>query len=165
MLEVKLPYYPQQTATLSESPFGVPELSCPKIYENPLNNKVILRIDVLESLRDLLGDNCLYYRDHLYKLVSGNVPDFNKMLNSYYSKFPHFREYMNEEFYFGDTSRPISDRTLEHMNSLILQFETKVRSLCELAGGKYLVYTHYFLYYAYASKELVPQIDGGFVIC
>lgn len=165
MSEVKLPYYPQVQATMSASPFGVPEISCPTIYDTPLSNKFILRIDLLAPLTRLMGDECMRNRAKLYELVSGNTVEPRKLLKSYYSKFPMFREFVNDEFYFGDTSKDIYDRILAHMQRTINDCANETQDACILTGGKYLVMTHDFLYYAYKSRHAIPKVVGGTVIC
>lgn len=165
MSEVKLPYFPKQVATLNVSPFGVPELSCHKIYEQPLPNKVVFRVDVLESIRDIFGDECLYYRDYLYNIVAGNTANFGQSIRNLYKKFPTFRTFVNDEFYFGDTSRPIADRIKDMVQDRLTFSADNSKQYCMMSGGKFLVYTHYYLYFAFANKDVTPKIDGGIIVC
>ena len=122
-------------------------------------------MDLLEALRPILGDECMHYRQSVYNWMAGNTPDFSKTLHNFYRKFPHFRTYVNEEFYFGDTDVSISDRIQKQLADLLLEKGKQVYSTCDQSGGKLLTYTHYKVYYAYARKELIPEISGGTIIC
>lgn len=165
MSEVKLPYYPKQIAILSESPFGVPELDCHKIYDSPLPNKIIYRIDMLEAVRTILGNEALFYRDQVYKLISGHVSDYGKCMQSFYNKFPAFREFVNSEYYYGERSIPITTRIKSGLHASINDRVQEINSICQASGGKYLVYTHCYLYFAFNLVCKVPACEGGIVIC
>ena len=167
MLPIKIPYYPHVQATLTETVFGAVEISCPEIYETALTNKIIVRVDLLECLRPLWGDNCQIYRCLLYRLVSGSCSedDHRKLFASFYRKYKPITAYVNNLYNYGEKQIPIVERTLSAIRELINTYREEVMLELSAKGGKYLVATHDYLYYAFTPGVVLPNIKGAKVIC
>ena len=164
MSQVKLPYYPQIQAIMSVSPFGVQEINLKDIYNHPIPNKTVVRIDLLESLRDTLGDACMFNRDILYRMCSGG-DNCEALLLSYYRKFRTVRSLVNEQYFYYDDTAPINDRIFKSLREIINAYGAEVMDKMEASGGKYLVSTHDFVYFAFNLSMPVPVVKGGTLIC
>ena len=114
MLPIKLPYYPKIEATCRETRFGAMEISVPTVYDKPVAGKVIVKVDTLECLRELLGDDCFICRELLYTILAGEHEfyDVNDVFASYYRKYKPVTAYVNEKYYYGDASVPILERSI-----------------------------------------------------
>jgi hypothetical protein len=165
--QVKIPYYPKVEAHTHETTFGATEVSCPQIYETPLSNIHIVRVDLLECLRDVLGDNCFIYRDNLYKLLAGSCTkeEHVELFASYYRTYKGVTTYVNNLFYYGETDVPIIVRTLEPLRDKINEYRDVMIKLLTDSGGKYLLHTHDYLYYGFRCTNNIPDVKGLKVIC
>lgn len=133
----------------------------------PLNGIRIARIDLLECLRSTFGDNCFIYRDLLYKLVSGtgNKQEHLELFASFYRKYVGITEYVNQLYYFGESDIPIVPRVLQEVREVINDYRSEVAKQFESAGGKYLLHTHDYLYYAFKGNNSIPEVKGLTIIC
>ena len=150
---VKIPYYPNVQATLTETIFGAVEISCPDIYNKAIPNKVIVRVDLLECLRSIWGDDCQIYRCLLYKLVSGtcSTEEHRQLFASFYRKY-----------------KPITtiiERTVVPVRAMIEDYRNEVSEVFTAKGGKYLTRTHDYVYYAFVPGAALPEMKGITVIC
>lgn len=167
MYEVKLPYYPKVNAMATETRFGAVEVTTPRIYEEPIAGKFIVRVDTLTVLKERIGEACFAYRELVYAIVAGTDSpyDYRKLFASFYKKYPEFRGYVNDLYFYGDTSIPIIDRVVDKLRELITGYRDSVASCFDGAGGKYLLYTHDFIYYAFRNKDVIPKREGLCLIC
>lgn len=149
------------------TPFGVQEIDCPTVYEKPVPDKIILKVDILELLRDRLDDQCFDCRKLLYCIFSGGKGyyDCNEVFLSYYRKFASFRKLVNDAYYYGDETVPLFERVVKPIREELNDHTATMQDILKNAGGKYLIATHDQLYYAFISKELLPEVIGGTVIC
>lgn len=141
------------------------EINQPHIYDKPISGKVILRVDTLECLRGIFGDSCFIYRDSLYNLLSGNSTDINRVFASYYRRYVGLTNYVNNEFSFGDDESPLLNRVIESLRDKIDSYRNDVFELLNNRGGKYLVTTHDYIYFAFKDTAKLPEIKGVFIIC
>lgn len=165
--QVKIPYYPKVVAQQRETTFGAVEVNCPDIYMTPLSNMTIVRVDLLECLRKSFGDNCFIYRDLLYKLVSGSgdKQEHLEIFASFYRKYSGITEYVNQIYYFGETDIPIVPRVLQEVRATVDDYKNNVAGIFESAGGKYLLHTHDYLFYAFRGNNTIPDMEGLTLIC
>lgn len=165
--QVKLPYYPKIVAQCNETTFGAIEISCPKVYESPIDGLRVVRVDLLECLREELGDNCFIYRDMLYKLLSGSCSKVEhlELFQSYYRRYTGIMQFVNELYYYGESEIPIVPRVLQRVRDMINSYREDMMVLMQSSGGKFLVQTHDYLYFAYKGNTMVPDIKGVTVIC
>lgn len=166
MFQVKLPYC-KIMATVSETPFGVQELDCPKVYDKPIQNKIILRVDILDKLHDRFDAPCFAYREIIYALFSGSKGyyDCNDIFYSYYRKFASFRKIVNEAYYYGDDRIPLFERVVMPIRDELNKHTAQTIKLLHDNGGKYLTSTHDYVYFAFPIGSNVPEIPGGVKIC
>lgn len=164
---VKIPYYPKEMATVTETTFGAMEISCPQIYETAIKGKVIVRIDLLECLRPIWGDDCQIYRCLLYKLVSGSCSEEeHKMLfASFYRRYKYITKYVNNLYNYGEKEIPIIRRALNPIRERITEYRESMLEEFNNAGGKYLVSTHDYVYFAFVPGVEIPDIKGVKIIC
>lgn len=149
----------------TETPFGTVEISKPDLYDTPIPDKVILKVDTLDCLRPLLGSNCFICRDLLYSLLSGSHEDINKLFASFYRRFPEIRAYVNDKFLYGDESVPLLERSLFPLRKQVDDYRVDVFNDLNSRGGKYLVTTHDYIYFAFKSTAVLPDIKGAIKIC
>ena len=164
---VKIPYYPHVEATMKETNFGAIEITCPQIYETAIKGKVIVRIDLLECLRPIWGDDCQICRGLLYQLVSGSCPDdvHKKLFASFYRKYKNITIYVNNHYNYGETTIPIVERTLHPIRNIINSYKDDIDEMMSSSGGKYLTTTHDYIYYAFVPGSELPDIKGAKIIC
>lgn len=167
MLQVKLPYYPKIEATMSETKFGAIETTEPKIYDRPINGKIIVKVDTLDCLRELLGDECFICRELLYTILAGEHQIYNceEVLASFYRKYSKITEYINEKYYYGDESVPLLERAVLPLREKVNDYYSKVVEQLSNSGGKYLLHTHDYVYYAFNTSAKLPDIKGAEIIC
>mgnify|MGYP001048602589 CR=1 FL=1 len=163
---VKLPYC-RVEVQVTETPFGVMEIDNPKVYDTPIPNRVIYRLDLLDILRDRLDTQCFDCRVLLYNMLAGNhgAYDCNEIFLSYYRKFPSFRKLVNDAYYYGDETASIFDRVVKPLREELNAHSENMHKILESAGGKYLIATHDKLYYGFKFQEMIPETLGGVVIC
>ncbi|MCM1219035.1 MAG: hypothetical protein NC548_31520 [Lachnospiraceae bacterium] len=165
---VKMPYYPKIAASCMETTFGALEISCPLLYETPIDGLCIVRVDLLECLRDILGENCMMYRDMCYKLVSGSCTtqqEHIEIFSSAYRRFSRFTKYVNDVYYYGESDIPIIPRVLNPVREIIEKYRDTVMNILVQSGGKFLTNTHDYLYFAYKGTTAPPVMKGLTVIC
>lgn len=168
MLQVKLPYYPYVMATYTETAFGAVEVNPADVYNTPIEGMRILKIDLLESIRDCVGSNAMLYRDLLYKLVAGSCSSMEEHLllfESSYRRYAVFTGYVNDLFYYGESSVPLVARVLNELRDKINKQKDSITELVLSSGGKYLLHTHDYLYFGFKGNVTIPDIDGSSVIC
>lgn len=163
MPQVKLPYY-RITVPTHVTHFGVPEVECKNLYDKAVPDKVIVRVDNLNCLRGKLDDSCFICREILYNMLAGNK-DYQTILMSYYRKFQSFRILVNDAYYYGDDTIPIVERVLLPLRQEINEFAQKTSGKLKDAGGKYLVLSHDYLFYAFHDSSRVPEIEGAKYVC
>ena len=167
MLPVKLPYYPKIEATMRETRFGAMEISVPEIYDKPVSGKVIVKIDCLNCLRELLGNDCFICRELLYTILAGEHPlyNVNDVFASYYRKYANVTAYVNDMYYYGDDSIPILERCILPLRDKVNTYKDDLFQLLNDSGGKYLISTHDYLYFAFLPNAKLPEIKGAEIIC
>lgn len=152
---------------MRETRFGAVEISVPKIYNQPLANKVIARVDTLACLREQFGDEPFICRELIYTILAGEheLYDVNNVFASYYRKYKTITEYVNEKYYYGDDSIPMLERCILPLRNEVNSYRDDVLETFTNAGGKYLVQTHDFVYFAFTPNAKVPDMKGVKVIC
>ena len=167
MSPVKLPYYPKVQATMHVTRFGAVEISESRIYNTPIPGKVILRVDCLDCLRDKFGDDCFICRELFYTILSGEHPIYNanEILASYYRKYKTFTDYVNDRYFYGDASIPLLERCALPLRERVDAYKNEMMQYLSDMGGKFLIQTCDFLYYAFNSTARIPEVKGAKVIC
>lgn len=143
-------------------------MSCPTLYDTPIDGMSIAKIDLLECLRGVLGDNCMLYRDMYYKLVSGSCStqaEHIEIFASAYRRFRQFTEYVNNIYYYGETNIPIIPRVLNPIRDIIDDYKSSVMTTMSAVGGKFLMNTHDYLYYSFKNNCEIPEMKGLLIIC
>ena len=167
---VKMPYYPQILVTQRKTRFGVSEIQPQDLYENPITGKYIVRVDLLYSLQDLWGSKWLSARNMTYELISGNRDDnaCARLLASYYRKYAEVAEHINNlDAFVGDAEASLSQLVLEEAVKTVKNYELESSLYLSNRGGKYLVSTHAYLYFAFRSNPsaILDNLEGAVLIC
>lgn len=167
MSSIKLPYHPEVVSQVHVTRFGVSEITTPLVYETPIKDKVLVRVDLLEALRGAWGDSALHARSTTYSLVSGNCDDvmLRQRLASYYRKYAKVMYYVNTVYEQGSVGEPLVDQILLDVKRLISEYTEMISDTMDTAHGKYLVTTHLYAYYAFNNKDSIPKLEGLKVIC
>lgn len=164
MYSLKLPYYPQMTVMAENTPSGLVEISRPELYNVPLQNKVILRVDLLACLTPIIGETCLIYREYIYNIIAGKG-DVATLFGHLYRRHKQLLCYVNDIATYGDNSVPLIDRCVEPLRNQVRNYETELKDSLGAKGAKYLVTTHGYLYVCYNKGMEVPAVSGGTCIC
>jgi len=143
------------------------EISEPTIYDKPVIGKVILRVDTLDCLRNILGDDCFICRELLYTILAGDhvIYNVNDVFASYYRKFKPVREYVNNLYFYGDNTIPILERSILPLREKVNNYRKEVIETVCGCGGKFLVQTHDYVYFAFIPTAKLPDIKGAKIIC
>lgn len=163
---VKLPYWPGEKVEVTQTRFGNQEISKPHLYDTAIPGKHIVRIDLMECLRPILGSNCLYARKRLYDFISGNSDDETrrKLLAHYYRKHKDITLYINELCLYGEEDVDLLETVQANLKQTIDEYTRKVMSTLDAMGYKYLVTTHNYLYYA-SRSTIELSLLGAEIIC
>lgn len=147
--------------------FGAVEISEPLIYNKPIKDKVILRVDTLECLRETLGNDCFICRELLYTILAGEhiLYNVNDVFASYYRKYKKVTAYVNEMYYYGDASVPILERSILPLREKVENYRNEIVDTITNSGGKFLVQTHDFVYFAFVPDARIPDVKGAKIIC
>lgn len=167
MSSIKLPYHPEIVSQVHVTRFGVSEITTPLVYETPIKDKILVRVDLLEALRNVWGDSALHARSTTYSLVSGNCDDevLRQRFASYYRKYSKVMGYINTVYEQGSVGIPLLEQVLADVKTLISAYTEQVSNVMENAHGKYLVTTHLYAYYAFIEKSKIPNLEGLKLIC
>lgn len=152
---------------MNETRFGALEITTPTIYETPINGMQLVRVDTLECLRELLGDDCLCARNTTYSVVSGSCEStvWQARMASYYRKYPKVTIFINKIFEYGDISKPLGEQVSQSLMEMIQDYSKELLQKFDDAGGKFLVSTHCYLYFKFAESATVPEVEGVKLIC
>lgn len=147
--------------------FGAVEVSENRIYNKPINSKVIVRVDLLECLRETFGNECFICRELLYTILCGEhaIYDVNSVFASFYRKYPKVTEYVNDIYHYGNNSIPILERAILPLRERVNNYRDEMMKILSSSGGKYLLHTHDFLYFAYTPNAKIPDVQGVKIIC
>lgn len=167
MSQAKLPYYPGKLTELYVTPTGLMEISDPMIYEQPLQNgKIIARVDSLEALRPIMGNEIFLCRKLLYELISGSTTrNPRELFAGFYRKYKKLTKFVNDEYTFGDDTVDIYTRCINQLMDMVHTFHDAAYNKMRARSGKYLIDTHGYTYYAFTCKEYIPDIEGLKLIC
>lgn len=162
----RVPYYPEIDAMYNETTFGIQEMTPKGIYDKPCPNHHIFRFDLLEALREHLGDSAMVYRDFLYNMISGAKGRNNSYIYSsvLYSHFPSCRPWLHELVEFGDLEKSVSDRVITSMVECINKYEKALRKKYDMLYVKILTTTHCYLYIS-PRIDFAPEERGVVQIC
>lgn len=161
----KATYYPNILLTLSETRFGSKKLLEPSNpYVEPLTNKkVLVRIDMLECLRDIWGSSILIGRDNIYRLVSGDTDDdtYRHLLCTYYKTHSSFANYVDMIMIFGRRDIPFIERFVRAVRDYLDDYGAKVEATVKTYNGsKFLLETDEYRYYAVSPYCDLSSLRG-----
>lgn len=167
MYTVKLPYYPKVESVVTETRFGALEISTPTIYETPLCGIKIVRLDALECLRPVLGDDCLKARNTVYSIVSGSgdIQSYRERLANCYKQYPKVTSFINSVYEYGYSDKPLDSQVSVRLMEIVNEYLREMMQLFDNAGGKYLVSTHLYIYFKFSNVATLPVTEGVKVIC
>lgn len=168
MLEaVKLPYYPRLEVYVRHTKNGLMEISNPTIYDTPLGDRDIAKVDTLQVFSDILGVDATMLRKSLYKLVSGDLPEDEicSIVATLYRAYPKFRARVNHINNYIDTGGTLIERVYSDIMDRYKTYSSSVMSKFCDASAKYLVQTHGYVYYSLHKVAAMPDVEGVVVIC
>lgn len=156
--------------TQRKTRFGVLEIQPQDLYDSPISDKYIVRVDLLHSLKDLWGTKWLGARNMTYELISGNRDDkaCARLLASYYRKYADVAEHINNlDSFMGDSDLPLSQLVLNEAVTAVKSYELESTTYLSNHGGKYLVSTHAYLYFAFRHdpSDILDKLEGAVLIC
>ena len=122
---------------------------------------------MLECLHDMFGAEPFICRELLYTILAGEhqIYNVNDVFASYYRKYKKVTAYVNEKYFYGDDTVPIMERSILPLRDIVNEYRDEVFNTLNNAGGKYLVQTNDFLYFAYTPEARIPELKGVKVIC
>lgn len=135
------------------------------MYHQKLRNgKTVVQVDTLYCLEDYIDESCFLVRDYLFSALAGlgNVTD---ELSVMYRRYPKFRAYMNDRFYYGDPSIPIIDRVIQPLRERIDEYTDRIFPMLKVNRGKYLMRSRDYLYFAYNVTPELKIERGVHIIC
>ena len=127
----------------------------------------IVRVDMLECLRDILGDECLFARNTTYSIVSGSCDSdtWNARIASYYKNYPTVTAFINSVSEYGDSAQPLGVQVSKKLMEMIEAYSRDVMDTFDSAGGKYLISTHLYMYFKFSMAATIPEVKGAKLIC
>lgn len=156
--EVRAMYYPGQTLKIEQTRFGMKRTLNVSLYQRPVAGKVIVKVDLLDCLREIWGNGMLMGRQYAYTLLSGDgVTDdtYREILTSCYERFAAFANYCDECYYFGDQTLPLHERFLKRATELV----DKQREIAS-GYGRVLAESEGYLYLAFPSGQVPTDMKG-----
>lgn len=160
-------YYPNVMAYATETRFGAREIIPAGVYNKPIKNKVIIKVDLLECLRELIGNSCFINRELLYSVVSGSDRRFNsrKALASMYRRCRGMTRYVNDAYFYDDVDEDFVTGVVRPLRDTLTEYTAKVRGIMLDHGFRPLLVEEDFIYFAAPSGTTIPKIEGIEVIC
>ena len=161
-----VPYYPKIDVIKNETCFGVQELTPSDLYDRPLYERIIYKFDLLEALRDLLGDTACLYRNFLYTLVAGKVDETysDTALQIGYRIFSTVRQHVNYLSIYGDNFVPLNKQFHNSCLKLVDIYRNQLKDKYCVTGVKLLPETHLYFYIT-TTFELTITERGVTKIC
>lgn len=159
--EVRAMYYPGESLVVGQTRFGMPKTLNVSLYQKPVPNKIIVKVDIVDCLREMWGNGMLIGRNYVYQLVSGDGVDDNQyrdILTSCYTRFAAFANYCDECYYFGNQTLPLHERFLQPAQERI-QKEREIVS----SYGRFLAEDHGYIYLAFPAGSDIPEDLRGVV--
>lgn len=156
--EIRAMYYPGQTLKTEVTRFGMLKTLNISLYQKPVPNKTIVKVDLLNCLRSIWGDGMLMGRQYAYQLLSGDGVDddtYRNILTSCYKRFVAFANYCDECYYFGDQTLPLHERFLKEATELV-EHERQVLS----GYGRVLAESEGYLYLAFPKGQVPTRLKG-----
>ena len=101
-------------------------------YVEPLKNKKILvKIDLLEGLKEVWGESILIARDNIYKIVSGDVDDdtYHKLVCTYYRTHSSFANFIDYCYMSRSEEEPFIKKFVEETRAVIRNYGLLVEDL------------------------------------
>ena len=162
---VRAIYYPSLYLTIGETRFGSKKLLAPSNpYDKPLKNaKNLVRVDMLECLRNIWGDSILLNRENIYRLVSGDADDatYIKTLSRYYLSHAAFANYVSSIMLYGNRNEPFITRFTQETRKYLDSYVNKVDSeVFKYGGSKFLLHDHEYRYYAVVPACTLESVKG-----
>lgn len=156
---------PQSMTTASGiriTPFGATEN--PALVRQLPSDGVVC-VDTLARLKDLWGANILSSRQHLYRMVSGDVSDevFSSLLVSYYKRFSAFANYVDEAYLFEDRNLPLVQRIMGPARAAIREYEAQLKHTCNTYCGEYLGNHQDYAYFRFRGE--IPPAFKELRVC
>lgn len=135
------------------------------LYDNPLEGKKIVRVDALICIKKFWGRNILFDRELVFRLVSGDCDDrlYRKTLKSVYKRFRDFADYADDKLIFGDPKESDITKIIKPVRTAINEQIQNTERLLSAAGGKFLVCSKDYVYFAFLHDN-IPQLEGMKVI-
>jgi len=133
--------------------------------ENKIEGRILLKIDMLDSLKELWGPNVMMARDILYKIVSGCVEEqeYLELLTSYYKRFSAFANYVDYQYMFGEEDTPLLVKIIKPIREKVCAYQLKMEEQILKKGGKVVGVSHDYIYAEFWSKK-VPCLDGSIIV-
>ena len=156
--EIRAMYYPGQTLKIERTRFGMLKTLNISLYQRPVPNKVILKVDLLDCLKSVWGNGMLLGRQYAYTLLSGDGVDddtYRDILTSCYKRFAAFANYCDECYYFGDQTQPLHERFLKGVTELV----DKEREIVS-GYGRVLAESEGYLYLAFSQGQVPQNLKG-----
>lgn len=146
------------------TPFGA--VKDPLLLERlPQTN--VLRVDTLHALKDLWGMGIVSSREHLYRLVSGEISDsdFQELISSYYKRYAAFANYIDAAYLFGNRSESFVTRIILPVRKHLAAHVACVTKQCHRHSGTLLGMHEDYLYFSFPEHAKLPTLEGGERIC
>lgn len=166
MLEqTKAIYYPNLILQKTVTRFGSRKLLSPiNPYDKPLSvKKVLVKIDMLECMRDVWGYSILLARDNIYRLVSGDTDDesFRKIIASYYRTHAAFANYIDMLAMFESQDIPFIMRFVTNVRAQLDTYGAVVDGVINTyTGSKLLLENEEYRYYAVEPVCDLSRLKG-----
>lgn len=164
MSTLKLPYYPKVQVTVKRTPGGLQEISHPCLYDAPLPDKIILRVDLLKCLESIVGKECFIYRKFLYEMLAG-YDNASELLAHLYRRHAALKTYVNDLYVYGEQTTGLYETCVIPLREKVTEYETELLEMLQSSGAKYLITTHGYVYVCYNLNVPVPEVVGGTRIC
>lgn len=146
--------------------YGLIEINQPRIYDTPIENRKLARVDTIVSLSDVIGVSTLPIRPYLYGIVSGNMcdQDIRTALCTFYRVYPKFREFVNTIAHYYDTGEELFNRVLSQLLHIYRDSYEKVTTSFSDVYAKELLQTHGYVYYSLHKVTNLPNVKGVKII-
>lgn len=142
--------------TTKQTAFGAFESDLPYLYERPLDQGTIIKVDCLQAIQCRIDETiCVEFRDQLYAILAGTLPneEYRNLFEYFYSEYPKFKHHVDSASIFKDGELNLLTTTVSPLRKIVDLEISRVLEIARLTKGVHLMTTHDYVYILYRRGD------------